>query len=68
MRERRAAARAGAAVAVTASARPADPADAFIAWAESALVVPTGPLRGQPFRIPEWQREYVWEALADGCP
>ena len=29
-------------------------------------MVPTGPLRGQPFRIPEWQREYVRVALADG--
>ena len=29
-------------------------------------MVPTGPLRGQPFRIPDWQRDYAREALAAG--
>ena len=43
-----------------------DAAETFFSWAESTLIVPTGPMRGQPFRIPEWQREYVREALADG--
>ena len=57
--------RKGSPVPLPPSAPPADAADAFIAWAESTLVVLTGPMRGQPFRIPEWQREYVREALAD---
>ena len=66
MRKRRAAAKAGAAVAVSPSAPASNPALAFVEWAESTLIVPTGPKRGQPFRIPEWQREYVRQALADG--
>ena len=43
-----------------------DAAETFFAWAERELKVPTGPLRGRPFIIPEWQRGYVREALADG--
>ena len=43
-----------------------DAAETFFSWAESSLVVPFGMLRGSPFRIPEWQREYVRQALADG--
>ena len=48
------------------STSPDNPAQALIEWAEATLIVPTGPLRGQPFRIPEWQRRYVREALAEG--
>ena len=43
-----------------------DAAEVFFSWAESTLKVPTGPLRGRPFRIPAWQRHYIREALADG--
>ena len=42
------------------------PADAFRQWAESTLVVPNGLLAGQPFRIDDWQHEFVADALADG--
>ena len=35
-------------------------------WAESTLIVPTGPLRGQPFRLAAWQREFLADALAPG--
>ena len=43
-----------------------DAAEAFFAWAESTLRVPFGMLRGRPFRIPDWQRRYIREALAPG--
>ena len=32
-------------------------------WAESTLKVPTGPLRGQPFKIADWQRRFLSDAL-----
>ena len=35
-------------------------------WAKERLTVPTGPLRGQPFRIPEWQRQFLIDALGPG--
>ena len=35
-------------------------------WAESTLKVPFGPLIGQPFVIPEWQREWLSGALQPG--
>ena len=35
-------------------------------WAEKNLKVPTGPLRGQQFRVPEWQRQFLIDALASG--
>ena len=35
-------------------------------WIEGNLKVPTGPLAGQPFRVPDWQREWIAGALADG--
>ena len=43
-----------------------NPAERFFQWTESSLKVPTGPLRGRPFTIPEWQRKYIREALAEG--
>ena len=43
-----------------------DAAETFFEWAESTLKVPFGMLRGRPFRIPEWQRGYIREALSDG--
>ena len=33
-------------------------------WAESSLLVPTGPLRGQPYKLDDWQREWLSAALA----
>ena len=38
----------------------------FYAWAESTLIVPTGPLRGEPFKVYQWQRDFLDGALADG--
>ena len=35
-------------------------------WAEATLKVPSGPLRGQPFRIPTWQRCWISGAMAQG--
>ena len=35
-------------------------------WAEATLKVPTGPLRGQPFRVPEWQRQFLIDASGPG--
>ena len=43
---------------------PKDPARAVVEWAESALVVPSGLLARQPFIVPPWQREFLYEALA----
>lgn len=35
-------------------------------WIERTLVVPAGPLRGQPFRLGAWQRHFLREAMAPG--
>ena len=39
------------------------PAGDLFEWIEG-LRVPTGPLRGKPFKLPAWQRSYLTEALA----
>ena len=36
------------------------------AWATANLRVPSGPLRGQPFQIDGWQRDFLVDALAPG--
>ena len=41
-------------------------ADDLIAWIESTLRVPTGPLPGQPFLLGQWQKELLIGALAPG--
>ena len=46
------------------SAPPAD-LDLFD-WIESTLIVPSGLLAGQPFRVEDWQRRFLRGALADG--
>ena len=38
----------------------------FFDWAEKTLVVPVGLLARQPFRIPQWQREFIQGATAEG--
>ena len=43
-----------------------DAADVLIEWAEATLIVPTGPLRGQPFKIADWQRGFLSAALGPG--
>lgn len=45
---------------------PADPAGAVAEWAATRLKVPTGPKRGEPFRLDPWQVEWMRQALADG--
>ena len=45
---------------------PEDTVGAFVDWCESDLRVPTGPLSSQPFRIPDWQAEFLREAMAPG--
>lgn len=35
-------------------------------WIEQTLVVPSGPLRGNPFRLPEWQRRFITAAMTPG--
>ena len=44
----------------------ADAGDVVAEWAESTLLVPTGPLRGQPYKLDSWQREWLSSALAPG--
>ena len=39
-----------------------DPID----WIQATLIVPSGPLRGQPFTLGDWQQEFISAALADG--
>lgn len=53
--------------AAMAAARNANvtPAD-LIEWIEGELKVPTGPLAGQPFRVPDWQAEWITGALQPG--
>lgn len=45
---------------------PDDPAVSFREWAGDRLRIPTGPMAGRPFAIPDWQFEWVRAALADG--
>ena len=39
-----------------------DPVD----WIQQTLVVPSGPLRGRPFVVPDWQQRFIREAMAPG--
>ena len=64
-RARKRAQRAGATL-TAAPPAPADPAGAVAAWARATLKVPTGPLRGQPFEIDDWQLRFLRDALASG--
>ena len=41
------------------------PVGDLFGWIEG-LKVPSGPLRGKPFRLPEWQRAFLDDALAPG--
>ena len=43
-----------------------DPASVIEQWAAATLIVPTGLLAGQPFRLEPWQVDYLRDALADG--
>ena len=37
-----------------------------VEWIQQTLVVPSGPLRGQPFRLPDWQQSFIRDAMAPG--
>ena len=41
--------------------------DVVCDWITGALKVPTGPLTASPFRVPDWQRDWLREALAPNC-
>lgn len=41
-------------------------AAALIEWIEAVLRVPTGPLMGRPFKLGDWQKEWIAAALAPG--
>lgn len=45
---------------------PTGGVDDAIDWIEATLVVPSGPLRGRPFVLGDWQRRFVAEALQPG--
>ena len=38
----------------------------LVDWAERTLIVPTGRLAGQPFRLDGWQIDFLGDALAPG--
>lgn len=37
-----------------------------VEWIQRTLVVPSGPLRGKPFRLPDWQQDFIRAAMAPG--
>ena len=45
---------------------PGDPVDAFLAWCDESLKVPTGPLQSRPFAIDHWQEAFLRDALRPG--
>ena len=49
-----------------APAEPEAPRGDALDWIERVLLVPSGPLRGKPFRLGDWQRHFMTEALAPG--
>ena len=66
-RQRRAAAKAAGTTPLPPAAMSGLPVGAIVGdWAEANLKVPTGPLRGQPFRVPDWQRDWLSGAMAPG--
>ncbi len=44
----------------------ADAGDVIAEWTERTLIVPTGRLAGQPFRLDGWQIDFLREAFAPG--
>lgn len=63
-RERRAVARAAKKQQQPVPARGANSAAVIQRWAADNLIVPTGPLAGQPFQIMDWQAQFLDDALA----
>ena len=37
----------------------------LVEWAEASLVVPVGLRQGKPFRLGDWQKAWLSDALAD---
>ena len=56
----------GAPAAAAEPAEPPAPVGDPVAWIEQVLLVPSGPLRGRPFRLGEWQRRFIEESMAPG--
>ncbi len=57
---------AGAAENVTVDAEGPLDIEAGIRWIEDNLIVPTGRLAGQPFRLDDWQKDWIRGAFAEG--
>ena len=66
MRRKRAAEKATRPVAVAPVSVCTDTADDIARWASETLIVPVGLLAGQPFRIEDWQRDFLRDALQTG--
>ena len=45
---------------------PSDPARVIAEWSASRLKVPTGPLRGKPFTLDQWQVDWLRGAMGPG--
>lgn len=41
-------------------------AEIAIEWIERCLLVPTGPLAGKPFKVPQWERQWLLDACEPG--
>ena len=65
-RKRRKQADAEAAIATPTVKAVVNPGQVAADWATSTLIVPSGPLRGQPFQIDDWQRDFLVDALGPG--
>lgn len=42
------------------------PAGDPLAWIQNTLIVPSGPLRGKPFKLGDWQRRFITDAMRPG--
>ena len=44
-------------------ARPKHPGQAIALWSKSTLLIPSGPMRGKPFELQDWQVEFLEDAF-----
>ena len=63
-RQRRSRTRRRSPVASVVEVLESNPVGALCEWSEAKLKVPSGPLRGRPFRVDPWEREFLSDALA----
>ena len=47
-------------------ARPERPGEAIAEWSKSTLLIPSGPMRGRPFALQDWQVEFLEDAFRPG--